>query len=172
MASKAQSFSIKNLVIPLYLIVSAGVAHAKEPFNYGIGMCEYAYSERTESILYGVKGASSMPEEIFRQQERYCSSKENLSKAESQLRKWKALPEQELTINSPQITSNFNRAVDMVDACIAGSQVDASKFQNILKKYIEQNDSLNSIELIRRSYEYGRTRARDGSDCTAYAMGR
>lgn len=172
MASKAQFFSIRNLAIPLCFVMSAGITQAREPFNYGIGLCEYAYSERTDSILYGVKGASSMPEKIFRQQEKYCSSVENLSKAKNQLMKWKALPEHERPVNSPQMTSNYNRAVDMVDACIAGSQVDASKFQSILKKYINQNGSLHSVELIRRSYEYGRTRARDNSDCTAYVMGR
>lgn len=172
MVSEAKSFSISNLVIPLCFVITAGTAHAKEPFNYGIGMCEYTYSERTDSILYGVKGASSMPEEILRQQEKYCSSEENLSKAKNQLKKWEALPENERPVNTPQMTSNYNRAVDMVDVCIAGSQVDASKFQSILKKYIGQNGSPNSVELMRRSYEYGRTRARDASDCTAYAMGR
>ncbi len=172
MASKAQSFSINNLAISLCFVMSMGVGYAKGPFHYGLGMCEYAYSERTDGIIYGVKGASSMPEELFRQQEKYCSSKENLSKAEYQLRKWKALPENELAATPPQVASNYNRAVDMVDACIAGSQVDAPKFQRIIKKYISQKDGLNSLELIRRSYEYGRTRARNDYDCKTYAMGR
>lgn len=113
-----------------------------------------------------------MPEEVYRQQEKYCSIQENLSKAESQLKEWKALPENEMSVNPPPIPSNYNRAVDMVGACIAGSQTDVSKLQKILKKHIGEKDGIHSIELIRRAYEYGRTLARNSYDCTAYAMGR
>ena len=172
MEFKTRILSKKFLPISFYLVACTGSIQAKEPFHYGIGICEYAYSERTGSIVYGVKRYASMPEEVYEQQVKYCSSKENLSKAESQLTKWKNSSEAEFSVKQPQSTSSYNRAVDMVSACVSGSQADVSEFQNILKKYIGQKDGIRSVELIRRSYEYGRTVARNDSDCTAYAMGR
>ncbi|MDL4915901.1 MAG: hypothetical protein QRY16_19660 [Enterobacterales bacterium endosymbiont of Blomia tropicalis] len=162
---------MKKLILATVIMSISTCALAKEPFRYGIGMCEYAYSGRSDSIMYSVKNAHRMPEDVYKQQDKYCSSEENIAKAEEQLKKWKALPES--AGEHPQYQAqpkddNYNRGLDLFNACIAGAELDTNAYSLIVNKYRGKK----GVYLMQKAYDYGRLNARNERDCTNYVMGR
>lgn len=162
---------MEKLILATVIMSISACALAKEPFHYGIGMCEYSYSGSSGSVMYGVKNAHSMPEDVYKQQDKYCSSKENIDKAEEQLKKWKALPEsagEEPQYQEQPKDDNYNRGLDLFNACIAGVEMDTDAYVHILDKYRGKKD----VYVMAKAYDYGRINGRSVRDCTNYVMGR
>ncbi len=160
---------MKKLILATVFMSMSACVLAKEPFNYGIGMCEYSYSGASDSVMYSVKNAQTMSDSVYKQQDQYCSSPENIAKAEGELKKWKALPEESHPQYAPQPKDeNFNRGLDIYNACIAGANVDGGALAKIVGKYSGKPSDINKI---RKAYNYGSVVARGPRDCTNYTMG-
>lgn len=65
---------MKKLISAMVIMGMSACVLAKEPFHYGIGMCEYSYSGSSDRVMYGVKNAYRMPENVYKQQDKYCGS--------------------------------------------------------------------------------------------------
>jgi len=63
---------------------------------------------------------------------------------------------------------NFNRGLDIYNACIAGANVDGGALAKIVGKYSGKPSDINKI---RKAYNYGSVVARGPRDCTNYTMG-
>lgn len=81
---------------------------------FGIGMCEYAKSERTGAIMAGVKMAYTMPEDVYESQLKYCQSADNMRRAAQVLSQ-----EPEERIEQPVQAGNYDGAVQRFKRCIA-----------------------------------------------------
>lgn len=85
----------------------AGTAQASEPFQFGIGLCGYSYSERTGSILVDVKGGNSA----------YCTSDVNMARAAKAYADYAARPRVQY-VEHDVPAADYNGAVETYKRCM------------------------------------------------------
>lgn len=172
---------MKKLILAAVLVVgSTGAAHAVEPFQFGIGMCEYAWHERSNSLLVGVKNAANMSDSVYEQQDKYCSSKANMEKAtaayvkhlkllqeeeESKQRKerWAASPEGQESLRRQE--EENQKVEDVYKACLSGVESDGKAYMNLLSKYAGKPGMINTL---RKARDYGDYSAAGPRQCVNY----
>lgn len=160
---------MKKLILAAVLVVgSTGVAHAVEPFQFGIGMCQYGWSERGNTLLVGVKDYG-MSKQVREQQDKYCSSKANVEKAtaayvnhlklvqeeeESKQRKerWIASAEGQESLRRQE--EENQKVEDVYKACVSGAESDGKAYANLLSKYAGKPDMIVTLQKARKWGEY------------------
>lgn len=171
---------MKKLILAAVLVVgSTGVVHASEPFQFGIGMCQYGWSERGNTILVGVKDYG-MPKQVREEQDKYCSSKANMEEATAAYVKYlKVVQEeeeskqrQERWIASAEGQESLRRqgeenqkVEDVYKACLSGVESDGKAYMNLLSKYAGKPGMINTL---RKARDYGDYSAAGPRQCVNY----
>jgi len=174
---------MKKLFVAAALLTASTGAYAFEPFHFGIALCEYSWSERTDSLLVGSKMNPNFPEDVLKRQEEYCSSKDNVRAAveahnkylksmqeqresEERAQRWAASPEgRRAQAAKNAVTAE---ATDTYQACVLGASDDGKGYVKLVSSY---GGNARMQLTLRKAHSYGYNVARTYRDCTNYVMG-
>jgi len=175
---------MKKLFVAAALFSASTGAYAFEPFHFGIALCEYSWSERTDSLLVGSKMNPNFPDDVLKRQEEYCSSKDNVRAAveahnkylksiqeqresEERAQRWAASPEGRRA-QAANDGVNIDEATDTYQACVLGATDDGKGYLKMLGNY---HGNARMLGVLRKAHSYGYNVARTYRDCTNYVMG-
>lgn len=170
---------MKKLFVAAALFSASTGVYAFEPFHFGIALCEYSWSERTDSLMVGSKMNPNFPDDVLKRQEEYCNSKENVraamkahdkyvvSEREQEMRDKEYSPEGR-RVNAANDGVNIDEATDMYQACVLGATDDGKGYLKMLGNY---HGNARMLGVLRKAHSYGYNVARTYRDCTNYVMG-
>lgn len=159
---------IKSIIVAVALLAASTSAYASEPFHFGIALCDYSWSERTDSLLVGTKMNPAVPDDVWQREMKHCNSKENVAAAMQAHAKYMTSVSAQPAPLPPEGV-NMDEANDTYRACVLGASDDGQGYLRLVSSY---GGNARMLSALRKAHSYGYNVARTYRACTNYVMGR